>query len=347
MKKYLPIVAVIIFILALLGFSNHVMEQQKLQEAQAAYEEERHLLVYSDMPDDVNAGLAQAFYKRTGMRVQIQSKTDDQIGDLLGSAAERQPDVILASEPMLRRLQKQEILKPFASEQTETVPYAFKSADGYWTGLWLDPIVFVISKEYYAQKGLHIQNWDDLLTDPMLRLAFPDLASMDMAGDFLCSFVEMKGVDAAGLYLRALQSHVAAYSKSMSVSVRRVASGEADIGVVDAAMARQYKHDGAPLYILYPQDGTSYWLTGAAVTQWCAEDELAASFMNWLFSADVDAILRRNHIFLTYASETAPQEADAKGQKLVLFPVKKQYTDAGRKELQDWWIKTIRFGKEQ
>ena len=95
-----------------------------------------------------------------------------------------------------------------------------------------------------------------------MLLAFPDLAAMDMAGEFLCSFVEIKGLDESERYLRALQSHVASYSKSMSVNVRRVASGEADIGVADASSARQYRNDGAPIYIIYPQDGTSYWLTG-------------------------------------------------------------------------------------
>ena len=86
---------------------------------------------------------------------------------------------------------------------------------------------------------------DELLQDPNLTLVFPDLAAMDMAGDFLCSFVEMRGRDGAGRYLRELQRHVTFYSQSMSSNVRIVAGGDADAGVVDAAMARQYSKDGA------------------------------------------------------------------------------------------------------
>lgn len=347
MKRYMPLAAVILFILALLGFSNYVLEKQKQAAAQAAYEAERHLVVYSDMPDDVNAGLSHEFYKKTGWRVQIQTRTDGQIRQLMKQPAlDSPPDMIIASEQVLQDQKKDGMLQAYTSPQTQAVPLALKDADGYWTGLWLNPMVFIISSSYYERSGLSLQTWDDLLRDPNLTLVFPDLASMDMAGDFLCSFVEMRGSEAAGRYLRELQRHVTSYSQSMSSNVRIVAGGDANAGVVDAAMARQYSKDGAPIYIIYPRDGTSYWLAGAAITKWCTDGEMAYAFMNWLFSDDVDHILRKNHIYLTYTSDAAKNMLDARGEELVLFPVKKQYTAEGRRALQDWWIKSVRFGKE-
>lgn len=349
MKRYMPLVGVIIFIIALLGVSNYIWhEQQRQQEEQASYETERHLVVFSDMPAAINDDLTAVFYKKTGMHVQIISKTDDELRrQMKTNDGGGMPDVLIAAEPVLQQAENRKYLKMYASMQTENVPYAFKDADGYWNGIWLNPMVFVVSREYYARRGTDIHTWDDLLRDPTLTIAFPDLASMDIAGDFLCSLVEIHGSEKTGLYLRALQSHVAAYSKSMASSVRRVASGEVNLGVVDAAMARQYRQDGAPIYILYPRDGTSYWLTGAAVTRQCEDEELAAAFIDWLYSKDADAVLRKNHLYFTYASETARKILDSQGQELVLFPIKKQYTDAGRQDLQNWWIKSVRFGKEE
>jgi len=216
-----------------------------------------------------------------------------------------------------------------------------------WSGLWYNPMVFVVSQSYYERRGQLLSTWDDLLTDPQMLLAFPDLAAMDMAGEFLCSFVEIKGLDESERYLRALQSHVASYSKSMSVNVRRVASGEADIGVADASSARQYRNDGAPIYIIYPQDGTSYWLTGIAVTNWCEDGELANAFADWIYSPEANAVLQQKHIFMSDALPQAQPDLDANGRGLVLFPVKKLYSDEGRRNLQSWWIKSIRFGKEK
>lgn len=43
-------------------------------------------------------------------------------------------------------------------------------------------------------------------------------------------------------------------------------------------------------------------------------------------------------------SDALPQaqpDLDANGRGLVLFPVKKLYSDEGRRNLQSWWIKSI------
>ena len=128
MKRYIPLVCVIVFIVALLGFSNYIWyEQQRQQEEQSSYETERHIVAVSDMPADVNAELSAAFYKQTGMHVQIISKTDDELHQQMKTAhAGEMPDVLIAAEPVLRQAAAVQQLKPYASIQTETVPYAFK-----------------------------------------------------------------------------------------------------------------------------------------------------------------------------------------------------------------------------
>ena len=81
-----------------------------------------------------------------------------------------------------------------------------KDPEQLWNGLWYNPMVFIVSQSYYERRGMQIRTWDDLLTDPEMVLAFPDLASMDMAGEFLCSFVEMRGIEDSERYLRSLQA---------------------------------------------------------------------------------------------------------------------------------------------
>ena len=105
MKRYMPLVGVIIFVVALLGFSNYIWhEQQRQQEEEVSYETERHLVVFSDMPTDVNADLAAAFYRQTGMHVQLISKTDDELHRQISASEENSmPDVCIASETVLRQ----------------------------------------------------------------------------------------------------------------------------------------------------------------------------------------------------------------------------------------------------
>lgn len=346
MKKYLPFVAVLIFIVSLLVYSTYVGAEKEEEKEAAAYEAERHILVYSTLPSDVNRELEQDFYRQHHLHVTFQTQTEDQFMTQAMANPQQHPDVVIAAEPTLKEMDRSQLLHPYESEQTAMVPDMYKDAEGAWTGLWLNPMVFIVSQDYYIRQGMHLNTWDDLLTDPQITIAFPDLASMDMAGDFLCSFVEMRGSELTGLYLRALQSHITFYSKSMSAIARRVAGGEADVGVIDGTMARQFRSDGVPFYIVYPADGTSYWLTGVAVTEWNHDEELANLFVSWLFSPEADRILRKNHLYFTYTSNRSAQSLDDRGQALTVFPVHKNYTITGRKALQDWWIKSVRFGKE-
>ena len=348
MKRYMPIAAILVFVVALLGLSNFIWEQQEVARAQTIRELERHLVVYSAMPEAVNKNLAEAFHTQTGLRVQITTMTDSDIQDAIDQKkpAKLRPDLVITIQPVLQKGQAEGAFKPYASEKTETVPYRFKEPDGYWVGLWLDPMVFVVNNDYFTQHGMALHTWDDLLSDPDMRLAFPDMAATDMAGDFLCTFVETRGQEAAAVYFKQLQRHIPGYSNTFMPIVRRVAAGEADVGVADAITVRQYIQEQMPIRIIYPQDGTSYWLIGEAITKWCEDDELADSFIDWLYSEEVPNILRANHLRVGFASDVQPKELDSLGEQIVLFPVQKNYTAQGRKALQDWWIKSVRFGKD-
>lgn len=344
MKKHVPFLVLSLLVLALLCLCQPILQRQQEIEAQRVYEAERHLVVFSDLPQDVNNSLAAAFYQEKNLRVQILSLDDASLRQAV-AAQTRQPDILLASEGLLQEEKQAGILQPYASPALDSVPDNLRDADNQWTGLWVNPMVFVVSQNYYERRGMQVKTWDDLLTDPQLRLSFPDLGATDLAGDFLSSFIEMRGLEDSQRYFRTLQTHISGYSKSMAANVRRVAGGEVDMSVADAAMARQYHHDGAPIYLLYPQDGTSYWLTGIAVTNWCTDGQLATAFINWLYSPAASQVLQKQHIYLSEAAHLDAQ-VDAKGQHLQLFPVKKQYTDEGRRSQQEWWIRTVRFGKD-
>lgn len=40
------------------------------------------------------------------------------------------------------------MLVPYASAQTDTALNLFKDEECYWTGLWVDPVVFAVNEDY-------------------------------------------------------------------------------------------------------------------------------------------------------------------------------------------------------
>ena len=89
-----------------------ILVQRQQEEAQRAYEAERHLVVFSDLPQDVNDGLAQRFYEQKHLRVQIYSKSDSEIRQSLKDDGGVKPDILIASEDDLQAQKKNGILQP-------------------------------------------------------------------------------------------------------------------------------------------------------------------------------------------------------------------------------------------
>lgn len=348
MKRYIPFIGMIVFIAAVLWAGVYIQQERQQQlAAREMYEKERHLVVYSDMPGQVNQDLAAAFYKDTGLRAYIMTMTEDELQRAIRNPKENQlPDAVIASEDTLYAGRLQGAFIPYTSYVTDEVPHELKDAAGAWIGLWYDPLVFVINRDYYNMGGSNINTWSDLLTDANMVISFPDLAATDIAGSFLCEYVELHGQERAELYFRSLQTRIGAYSKTMAPVMHRVAGGEAQAGVVDAVTARQYRFDGAPVFVVYPQDGTAYWLIGAAATRWCSDEEETGKFIDWLLSLEAADVLRKNRMQFNFANSAIAVQADSKQQGPVFFKTVKRYNDKDRRAMQDWWIRTIRFGRD-
>lgn len=348
MKKYIPLCLLAGFIFCMLGWGHYALAQKERAAKQATYAAAEHLLVYSDLPDSVNRGMAGAFYQRTGLSVQIQTMSDRKLQETVTDmGGQEKPDLIIAAEQVLRNVGSKGLLRTCSVTGAERVLPSFKDRKNRWLGLWYNPMVFAVSADYYKQYGHTLQGWQDIVKQTNCRILFPDLAATDMAGDFLCTLVEMQGRDNTAAYLRRIQQQRISYAKTWAINVRRVAGGEVDLAVVDESNAAQYQAEGAPLVIVYPREGTSYWLTGIGITVWNHESEIAASFVEWLLSPDVTRVLQQQQVFVEYTTTPHPYRSDAAGKRLVLFPVKKEYTDEGRSVLQDWWLRTVRFGRDR
>ncbi|MBF1325935.1 MAG: hypothetical protein HXM51_05070, partial [Megasphaera micronuciformis] len=167
MKRYFTFIGMIVFIGLFLAVGVYIQQERQQQLAtQEMYAKERHLVVYSDMPTAVNRDLAEAFYKSKHLRVQMVSMSEDGLQRALQKPVQGRmtPDVVIASEDTLRQGQIQGCFIPYSSEATETVPIYLKDDENAWTGLWYDPLLFVVNRDYYAMGGNNINTWSDLLT---------------------------------------------------------------------------------------------------------------------------------------------------------------------------------------
>lgn len=340
MHKKWPIILLAVVVLLLVSFSKGPKPSQEVaQEAEA----QNFITIYTDMPINSLQVLASAYEKSSGIHLHIVPLTAEQILESWNGAPNTSaPDLIWSSEYVLRKLQKEKALSAHISEQTDIVSPQFKDEDGFWTGTWYLPIVFAVEEGYYEENNGKINTWWDLLKNNS-RIAMTDFISADLPAELLYSMVEIRGEDQTWLYLRHLQNHIVQYAKYLSTPVRLLALNKADIAIADAGTVRNYMAEGLPIRMIYPTDGTAYYLYAFGITKKSTKKKEAGAFMDWVLAGNAFVYQYKNRQYFYYTGEPEKQVADSHGHELVLWQTKKNYTREGEQELIAKWLEDVRF----
>lgn len=346
MKKYIPLASVVIFVAVILFMGNILWT--KKQEVVQAVPALPTLVVYTDIPVDAANAMANAFSAQQHVTVQMNVLAEDQIlQGLKNQEKGKGPDLILASEEVLQEAAKQHYLKPYISEETDLVMDPFKDPAGDWVGVWYDPIVFVVSDEYFKKHNAEVRSWNNLITLGMPRVAMTDLVATKSSANLLYTLVEVYGEDESLQFLQKLQRRVVQYTKYLITPVRMTTLDEADVAIANGNDAWRYVKEKFPVKVVYPEEGTAYYLTGAGVVSKSDKQETAASFVKWLLSKKAQEAMERQQFYYVFFDEKREKLPDSLQHELVLYPVAKKYTDQGKDLVMSHWIEKVRFGKDR
>lgn len=114
------------------------------------------VVVLTDLSPGVLDPVKDAFYKEQGLAVEISYVSG---ADLLKktSAEEKVADVVITSQDILMRMKENGQLAAYSSSRTDTALNLFKDEEAYWTGLWVDPIVFAVNPDFLRRSHFPIR----------------------------------------------------------------------------------------------------------------------------------------------------------------------------------------------
>lgn len=173
-----------------------------------------------------------------------------------------------------------------------------------------------------------------------------DFVASQNAANLLYNMVEYKGEPEALEYLYSLKPHVVQHAKFLSTPIRLTALGETNIGIGNLSDAAQYSHHGYPIKVIYPKDGTSYYVTGAAVLKNSKHKADSVEFINWLLSSKTAKYMVEKNFTYIFTNPEMDEPKDSMGHDLVLWPVNGGYTLEGKKLLLNHWVSQVRFRKD-
>lgn len=269
----------------------------KKEEARHIPPPKSELVVYTDIPTNVSAVLAAAYEQEYHVKINMLPLTEEQMAARLSKDIQ-DGDVVITSANNLQIGEHHNVFKPFVSEQGDLVQPNFKQPDGYWVGLWYDPVVFVIRDPYYKGDGKQFNTWQSLRTPGNWGMVMPDFAASQSAANILYSFVEVYGEEGSLKGFVDMKPHVIQYAKFLSTSVRLAALGETDIAIGNYSDAKQFANKHYPIAIVFPQDGTPYYLTGVALLNKTKHVEESQQFITWLLSVQGANTLLKNDFFM-------------------------------------------------
>ena len=339
------LMAVLLFLLlaasAIAGILHYAKkhEEMKQQEAHPV----QKVVIYTDMQSGILEELNPLFYEETGIQFDISYVTTDQL--LKKKVATDKPaDVFLTSQDTLIRLKDNEALAAYSSSQTDTALALLRDEDSYWTGLWVDPIIFAVNQDFIAKHPAFAYTWDEVLNRQSVRLSMTDFIAADMAKDMLMCLAEHFGIEDTFRMLAKAQQHLVQYGKYLSTPSRMAAMGKCDVGISGFNEALRTKEEKMPVAIIYPEDGSPWYLYGIGLSADSPHPDRGEMLIDWFLTPEkYKAVMEKNHCYFMYVNDQG-QAPDAAGNGLMLWDLEKKYFDEGKKDLLNQWGEKVRFG---
>ena len=301
------------------------------------------VVIYTDLPSGMLEPIGDAFYAEKGIQFEILYETTPQL--LQGNGAkEPGADVYISSQDTLMKLKSADALVPYASQYTDTALNLFKDEEAFWTGLWVDPIVFAVNSEFLLKHPAFAYTWTEVCSRQSVNLSMTDFIAADMATDMLLCLSEHFGPEYTFSLLAKAQQHLVQYGKYLSTPSRMAAMGKCDIGISGLNEAIRTQKEDMPVNIMYPEDGSPWYLYGIGLAKTSSHEERGTLLIDWLLEAyHYKSVMEKNRCYYVYVNDDRIKP-DAAGNRLEFWELEKKYFDEGRKDLLNHWGEKIRFG---
>lgn len=342
MKRIFAIVLLLVITLSACFYIFYYADEHKKKE-QEVIADAKKVVVITDLPSDMFEPIKQSFYNSKKINVEVNYINTVDLKNI-DPVILKKSDIIITSQENLNKLKSMRKIYKFTSEKTDTVLNIFKDKDGFWTGIWINPTIFIVNKKFVDNNPDFVYSWDEIFNHINIRLSMTDFIASDITKDLLMSMTEHFGEDGIFDRLWIANKHVIQYGKYLSTPSRMVAMDKCDIGISDYNEAKRTEKEGLPVIISYPIDGTAWYLYGIASLQENNSEE-SVEFINWILdSSNYKKNMEDNKNYYLYSNDMKVN-SDKFGKDLIFWDLEKNYSDEGKKTLLDLWVEKIRFGR--
>ncbi len=310
------------------------------------------LNAYSIWPENYARPVFQAFQAATGIDVKfIRLSSGEALARVNAEKASPQVDVLFGGpvETFTAGV-GQGLFAPYKPPAASVLPERFKDADGTWTAIADDPLVFMTNTKFLKDNNLQPPaSWEDLLNPAyknMLQMADARTSGTAVTRIFSIIQVHNRDEDAAFAYMKKLRQNVQLYTKSGGGGTLPVGLGQAGGGIffiVDALYTRQQSYD---VQISFPREGIGSAAECIAMLKGARNSEPAKALIDWATSPAMQELFVKEKInFLPAHPDVKPDTVMVemlKGAKII--EIDDKWAGANRQRVVARWVKEVLNG---
>jgi iron(III) transport system substrate-binding protein len=195
------------------------------------------------------------------------------------------------------------MLEPYAPAGVDRILPEFKSDKAIPTWVGIDAwetafIVNTVELEKLGIKASDIKSYEDLLRPELKGHIVMSNPNSSGTGFLTVSgLLQLKGKDTEGgwEYLDKLHENIDQYVHSGSKPAKMAAAGEAVVGVSFGYAGISQKADGAPVEIIFPEEGSGWDMEANALMKKDEINPLSKTFLDWAISDEAMELYKVNY----------------------------------------------------
>jgi iron(III) transport system substrate-binding protein len=185
-------------------------------------------------------------------------------------------------------------LDAYISKEADKINPQYKEKNGYYTGLALVPVGFIVNNDILKEKNLEApKTWADL-ADPKYKdeiiVADPAISGTNYA--MVSGLIQAWGEDKAWDYFKKLNDNVSFYAKSGGEPQQKVVAGEYAIGIVALTGSVYEAEKDKPVKVIAPQDLIPWTPAPIGIFKNSKNKEAAKVLVDYYLSAEGQEVLR-------------------------------------------------------
>jgi iron(III) transport system substrate-binding protein len=190
------------------------------------------ITLYNGQHEQTTAALVSAFEKQTGIRVNVRTGDEAELGNQILQEGSSSPADVFYTEntPVLEALRKLGLLAPVASSTLAAVPSRYDSAQGDWVGVSARVSVLVYNTSQVKPAELPSSILE--LAEPRWKGRVGFAPSETDFQPLITAIVKLDGLATAERWLKGLQANSKTYPDNETV-VAQVNNGESAVGLIN------------------------------------------------------------------------------------------------------------------